>query len=73
MVRDQNPSTAPAGSLAGYKVPWPETTAPQRQSSRFVGLVDHNTLGNIIIDNYIFGAAAVGQDGNESLVVLPGR
>jgi len=58
--------------LAGYKVYWRETTAPQWQFSRYV---DKNLtdimLENIVIDNYLFGVAAVGKDGNESLVVYP--
>ncbi len=58
-------------NLAGYKVYWRETTAPQWQHSRFVGKVDRYTLENIIIDNYYFGVAAVGKDGNESVVVFP--
>ncbi|MCB0588871.1 MAG: peptidase M28, partial [Phaeodactylibacter sp.] len=58
-------------NLAGYKVYWRETTAPQWQYSRFVGKVTDYTLENIIIDNYLFGVAAVGKDGNESVVVYP--
>lgn len=58
--------------LAGYKVYWRETTAPQWQFSRYLDkkLTDI-TLENIVIDNYLFGVAAVGKDGNESLVVYP--
>lgn len=55
----------------GYKIYWRETTAPQWQYSRFVGKVNTFLLENIIIDNYFFGVAAVGKDGNESLVVFP--
>jgi len=29
-------------------------------------------LENVIIDNFFFGVAAVGKDGNESQVVFPG-
>lgn len=58
--------------LAGYKVYWRDTTAPQWQHYRFVGPHETSvTLENIIIDNYLFGVAAVGKDGNESLVVYP--
>jgi len=60
-------------TLAGYKVYWRATTAPQWTHSRFVGDVTAYTLENIIIDNYLFGVAAVGQDGNESPVVFPTR
>lgn len=58
--------------LLGYKIYWRETTAPQWQYSRFVGKeVTDYTLENIVIDNYLFGVAAVGKDGNESVVVYP--
>lgn len=57
--------------LSGYKVYWRETTAPQWQYSRFVGKVSEFTLENVVIDNYLFGVAAVGTDGNESVVVFP--
>lgn len=62
---------ADAPNLAGYKVYWRKTTAPQWQHSRFVGNVNEFTLENIIIDNYYFGVAAVGKDGNESVVAFP--
>ncbi len=58
-------------NLAGYKIYWRETTAPQWQYSRYVGKVNEFTLENIVIDNYLFGVAAVGTDGNESVVVFP--
>lgn len=57
--------------LAGYKVYWRDTTAPQWEHSRFVGKVDRYTLENLVIDNYLFGVAAVGVDGNESVVSFP--
>ena len=58
-------------NLAGYKIYWRETTGPQWTYSRFVGKVNEFTLEGIVIDNYYFGVAAVGQDGNESVVVFP--
>lgn len=59
-------------NLAGYKIYWRETTAPQWQFSRYVdkGITDF-TLKNIVIDNFLFGVASVGKDGNESVVVYP--
>ncbi|HEX9886593.1 MAG TPA: M20/M25/M40 family metallo-hydrolase [Longimicrobiales bacterium] len=57
--------------LAGYNIYWRDTTAPQWQHSRFVGNVTEFTLEGVIIDNYVFGVAAVGVDGNESTVVFP--
>ena len=59
-------------NLMGYKIYWRETTAAQWQQSRYVGDVTEYTLKNIVIDNFLFGVAAVGKDGNESVVVFPG-
>ena len=61
-------------NLAGYKLYWRDTTAPQWQRSVFVGPdVTRHTLEDIVIDNYLFGVAAVGRDGNESPVVFAGE
>jgi len=57
--------------LAGYKVYWRETTSPQWEYSRYVGMETDVTLKNIIIDNYLFGVASVAKDGHESVVVYP--
>ena len=59
-------------NLAGYKIYWRETTAPQWQYSRFVGKIDQFTLKNIVIDNFLFGVSSVSKDGHESPVVFPG-
>ncbi len=58
--------------LAGYKVYWRDTTAPRWQRSRWVGDQSSFTLEGLVIDNYLFGVAAVGADGNESPVAYPG-
>jgi hypothetical protein len=58
-------------NLAGYKIYWRATTAPQWEDSRFVGITDQHTLEGFVIDNFLFGVAAVGKDGNESVVVFP--
>ncbi|MFQ5627304.1 MAG: M28 family peptidase [bacterium] len=57
--------------LAGYKIYWRDTTAPQWQYSRFVGKATEYTLESLVIDNYMFGVASVGKDGNESVVAFP--
>jgi hypothetical protein len=59
-------------SLAGHKIYWRETTSAQWQYSKFVlkGLNEF-TLDKIIIDNFLFGIASVGIDGNESVIVYP--
>ena len=64
-------TTIDAEDLAGYKIYWRKTTSPQWEHSRFVGKVDHYTLEGFVIDNYYFGVAAVGKNGNESVVVFP--
>lgn len=66
------PPAAQAPNLAGYKVYWRLTTAPQWTDSVYVGDVAAHTLGNVVIDNYFFGVAAVAKDGTESPVVFPG-
>ena len=58
--------------LAGYKIYWRLTDAPQWQFSRDVGMVTQFTLENVVIDNYFFGVASVSKDGFESPVVYPG-
>lgn len=58
-------------NIAGYKIYWRDTTAPQWQYSRFIGNINEYTLKNIVIDNYLFGVATVGKDGNESIVAYP--
>ncbi len=58
-------------SLAGYRIHWRDTTAPQWQHSRFVGSATEFTLDGIVIDNYLFGVSAVGRNGTESPVVFP--
>lgn len=58
-------------NLAGYKVYWRETTAPQWTHWRYVGDVETHTLENLVIDNYLFGVAAVGTGGSESTVAFP--
>lgn len=57
--------------LAGYKVYWRDTTAPQWTHSRFIGMVDEFVFENLVIDNYLFGVAAVSVDGNESVISFP--
>jgi len=58
--------------LAGYKLYWRRTAEPRWQHSTFVpaGNTEH-TLENIVIDNYLFGVAAVDEDGHESPVAFP--
>jgi hypothetical protein len=55
----------------GYKIYWRLTTSPTWDNSKFVGDVSECTLEGIVIDNYFFGVAAVGESGHESMVVFP--
>lgn len=56
-----------------YKLYWRDTTAPTWQHSKLVNMdVTNYTLEGIVIDNYLFGVAAVGKNGHESLVSYPG-
>ncbi|WP_252728142.1 M28 family metallopeptidase [Alteromonas sp. C1M14] len=64
--------TAQNPQLAGYKIYWRYTDAPQWQFSRYVGNVTEATLENVVIDNYFFGVASVSKSGIESPVVFPG-
>ena len=63
------PSASPG--LAGYTVYWRLTTEPQWTHWVWVGDATEHTLENIVIDNYLFGVAAVAENGNESVVVFP--
>ena len=58
--------------LAGYKIYWRHTDAPQWEYAKFVGNVTQATLENVVIDNYFFGVASVNKEGLESPVVYPG-
>ncbi len=61
-----------ASNLAGYRVHWRLTTAPEWTHSRFVGNVNSWEFTNLVIDNYYFGVSAVAKDGSETPVVFPG-
>ncbi len=63
--------STPHPDLIGYRVYWRDTTAPQWEKSRFVGMVDEFTFENLVIDNYLFGVAAVSRTGTESVVAFP--
>jgi hypothetical protein len=56
--------------LAGYRVVWRETTAPQWQGAVFVGK-DTHYLSKLSKDNYLFGVEAVDNDGNVSVASYP--
>lgn len=72
MLKWNRPEGRAARNLAGYRVYWRLTDAPQWTYSRYVGDVTETTLENIVIDNFLFGVASVSKDGAESPVVFPG-
>ena len=61
-----------ASNLAGYRVHWRLTTAPEWTHSRFIGKVNEWEFKNLVVDNYFFGVSAVAEDGSETPVVFPG-
>jgi len=56
----------------GYKIYWRDTTSPTWDHSRYVESTEF-TLEGIVIDNFFFGVAAVGENGFESVVVFPNK
>ena len=58
-------------NLLGYKIYWRNTISSQWEKSKFIGRQTNFTLENIVIDNYFFGVASVGNDGSESLIQFP--
>lgn len=63
---------ADSANVAGYRVYWRRTDAPTWDHSEWVGAATRHTFTGRVIDNYFFGVAAVGRDGNESVVAFPG-
>jgi hypothetical protein len=53
---------------AGYKVYWRDAWSQNWQHEVVVGNVTAFVIPSLSIDDYVFGVAAVGADGNESLV-----
>ncbi len=63
----------PVKGVKKYKIYWRETTAPYWQYSRVVENVNQFTLDGIVIDNYLFGVASIGENGFESPVTFPSK
>jgi hypothetical protein len=53
---------------AGYRVYWRDAWAPDWENTVSVGNVTEHLLPNMSIDNFVFGVAAVGESGHQSLV-----
>lgn len=58
----------PSPGAVGYRVVWREAWQPDWQHEVRVGDVDRHVLQNISIDDYVFGVAAIGPGGHESVV-----
>lgn len=58
----------PSAGAVGYRVFWREAWTPDWQHEVGVGNVTEFVLPAVSIDDVVFGVAAVGPDGNESLV-----
>jgi hypothetical protein len=59
--------TAVPGAVA-YRIYWRDTWNNSWEHSQMVGNVTQFVLPGVSIDDWVFGVAAVGADGNESLV-----
>ncbi|HEX7486370.1 MAG TPA: M20/M25/M40 family metallo-hydrolase, partial [Vicinamibacterales bacterium] len=65
---DSNLKWKASAGAVGYKVFWREAWTPDWQHELNVGNVTEFVLPSVSIDDYVFGVAAIGPDGNESLV-----
>ena len=59
--------TASPGAIA-YRIYWRDTWTNDWQHQQTVGNVAHVVLPGVSIDDFVFGVAAVGPEGQESLV-----
>ncbi len=57
--------------VAGYRVRYRHTTAPDWEGARDVGNVARVTLPGLSKDDFLFGVEAVDRDGNESVASYP--
>jgi hypothetical protein len=65
---DANLRWEPSSGAVGYRIFWREAWTPDWQHELTVGDVTGFVLADVSIDDHVFGVAAVGPDGNESLV-----
>ncbi|QMU63753.1 MAG: M28 family peptidase [Flavobacteriaceae bacterium] len=57
--------------VKGYKIYWRDTTSPTWDHFQYVENTNKYTLEGMVIDNFLFGVAAVGENGHESIVTFP--
>ena len=72
---DRNPSGYDArlrwrasDGATGYRIFWRDAWTPDWQFERHVGNVTEVVLPDVSVDDYVFGVAAIGPGGHESLV-----
>jgi hypothetical protein len=58
----------PSPGATGYRIYWRETWSNDWKESRLIGDQTEFVLPGVSIDDHVFGVAAVGPDGHESLV-----
>jgi hypothetical protein len=58
------------GTVSGYRIVWRETSSPNWEFAKDVGIVEHYTLKGISKDNYVFGVATVAKSGAASLPIF---
>jgi len=58
----------PSAGAVAYRVYWRDAWTNDWQKSQVVGNVTQLTMPNVSIDDYVFGVAAIGADGNESVI-----
>ena len=61
----------PEPDVAGYRIVWRDTTAPDWQHARDVGNVTRYTLQGVSKDDSSFGVQAYDRDGNVSVATYP--
>jgi hypothetical protein len=65
---DANLRWAASNGAVAYRIYWRDTWSNDWQRQQLVGNVTQFLLPNVTIDDYVFGVAAIGADGHESLV-----
>ena len=55
----------------GYKIYWRDTTSPTWDHFTYVENTTEFSLEGIVVDNFFFGIASVGENGYESIVSFP--
>jgi hypothetical protein len=65
---DANLRWEPSPGAVSYRIYWREAWTPDWQHTQVVGDVRQFVVPNVSIDDYVFGVAAIGADGHESVV-----